>query len=571
VKYLVLDVLGNVRIVGNDILFEVGEKVCGKKLLKVTSIVSSAAEVGDRELMHFLRAFYNSLNLGFPVEVRSIVTPLNKEKILNEINRKLENLSIILEVNPSNMKVRTELERLKRIRNKIVKLGIMPYDIVAFFVVEACGSNIDDVRNSLRNRAFTLKNTLESLGIHVTEVKGIEGRYLLKLFFRGSCGGGNNFLRKIFGLGKGIRVVTLRAASLMPFIIKAKTPLGLRSSGIYLGKHAITGEDIFWNIRSGFNPHVLVIGPSGSGKTEFLATLGGRLWISYGTKVFIVDVKGEYEERLRGKGLDPALGVLGEDLGLGLTALLKELPRPIRAGYLTDILVDSFALISDKDIVSSLYSSIDYALRDSLSDDWIKRAIDYAESFSDGYVSYRVTKILKFLMPLEEGIPLIEFLLKDNPLAVLNLSKAAKLGVEALKLAADVVSKVIEVTLLRKPLLDPAIPKFGLIFDEGWQFMGEESVVLKLIKMGRGYGALVAVATQGIEDMKGSHSEYIENSGLIVAMASPDKEYWSKLSPFMKISESDIDELTVILGRGEGLIRIMPDPRPIPVKFDNTV
>ena len=115
-------------------------------------------------------------------------------------------------------------------------------------------------------------------------------------------------------------------------------------------------------------------------------------------------------------------------------------------------------------------------------------------------------------------------------------------------------------------LKNSLIPKIALIFDEGWIYLKKNDLVINLIRLGRGYGALVALATQDINDIIELGYGLLDNVGLFIVLASPDRSYWNKVSQVLRIRR-DIEQYSLLLGRGEGIVRISPDPRPLPLKL----
>ncbi len=568
-----LKILGieEVRVNGDVILYHVGKLLCGRKILVVEGLAGSVVEAGSDEVVHFLRAYFNTLNLGFPIEVRTYVTPVNRDAYLRELDKKIENLMLILESNPSNTKLRTELEKLRKLREKILKMGLSPFDAVAFFTVEACADDEENVLKALESRAKILMNSLEALGIRVRDLKGLRRRLILKLFFRPYGWRRGNFIERLLAAisTPKIRIVGFKGIALHPFIINARVRLTLRSSGILLGTNLITKEKVYWNLEKSLSPHVLVIGPTGSGKTEFLTTLAKRLHDTYGVKAIILDVKGEYSNRLARRGIKFKLARLGENAGLGLREIAIRLPKESRVGIITELLVNAFLLFNEKEVVSSLYHALDSVLSDYLvHEDWLKEAIDYVTAFEDGYLCYKVSTILNYITPFESSEPLLNLIasLADDAL-VIDLSYAVGVSSALASLTAGSVIKSLELTILSPSRLkNSLIPKIALIFDEGWIYLKKNDLVINLIRLGRGYGALVALATQDINDIIELGYGLLDNVGLFIVLASPDRSYWNKVSQVLRIRR-DIEQYSLLLGKGEGIVRISPDPRPLPLKL----
>ncbi len=576
-KASVLDLgLKEVKVLNNGIILfrRPDNELCGRKVIKVNKVVTSINDLSDHEVVKYLKTYFNSMNLGFPIEIKSIFTPLSKEKVVSELNKKIQSLLIDLEVNPNNIKAKTELEKLSKLRDKIAKHGLQPFDLIVFYSVEACGTSEDEVVNALNSRADLLMKTLGSLGIVTSELKGIEGMALLHIFFRGFPPRlVNLILTKLLRLRYSFKMASPTLALFAPHIINARTRFDLRSQGIYLGYNIITSEEIFWNIGNCLNPHVLVLGPSGIGKTETLITLLLRTYLTYSTKVFIVDVKNEYVGRLLMKGFKPWVVDLGVSIGLGIVDLLKYIPKNLRAAFLTELISDSMILKGDRELTASLFKVLSEAseLQDEVLSNFWEVAKDLTLGIDDEYVQYRLMRIFNTIETLECDPPLIEALSSSESITVINLSHISALGVDYLNLSVAAFFNVINL-LYMNTVRESHIPRVQVVIDEAWQFMfNKVPLLIKLIKLGRGYGISIALATQSLNDLGELGKDLIENIGLFIALPSPDILYWKELSNYMRISYEEIKDYTLLLSKGDALIRILPDPRPIPIKLDHEI
>ncbi len=566
--------LEDVKVLNNGIIIfrKSDDEVCGKKVVKVSNIITSINDLSEQEVLKYLKTYFNSLNLGFPIEVRAVFKPLDKEKIVSEVNKKIQNLLITIEVNPSNVKARSDLDKLMRFKERISKHGIQPYDVLAYYVVEACGESEEDVIKLLDVRTALLMKTLESLGIMTNELKGVEGRVLLQMFFRGHTYGPYDLiLTKLLRWRYHSRIASTTLAVLNPHIISTRTRFELRSAGVYVGTNIVTSEDVYWNVEKCLNPHVLVVGPSGIGKTETLITLLLGVSNTYSTRIVVVDVKNEYRERLLRRGYRVGVLNLGVDVGLGISHLTRLVPKTFRAAYLTEMVSDSMFLSSDKEITATLYRVFNDALEfveDGSTNFWgvIK---DVTSSVENEYVQYKLMRMVTTVESLDRGTPLINPLADSERITVVNLSNVSMLGVDYLNLSMSVLFNTIQLLYMGN-VSESRPPKVQVVVDEAWQFLLHRvPLLLKLLKLGRGYGVSVALATQSLHDLGELSKEYVENAGLLIALPSPDAAYWKELSKYMRISYDEVRSYTLMLGKGDALIRILPDPRPIPTRLNH--
>lgn len=566
--------LDDVKILNNGLItFRKSDKeFCGKKIIKVSNIITSINDLSEQEVLKYLKTYFNSLNLGFPIEVRTIFKPLSKEKVLSEINKKIQNLLITIDVDPSNVRAKAELERYMKFKDRITKHGIQPYDVLAYYVVEACSNSEEDVIKLLNTRASLLMKTLESLGVVTDELKGIEGKALLQMFFRGHTYGLYDLvITKFLRFKYFSRVASVTLAIFNPHIINMRTKFDLRSTGVYLGSNILTSEDVYWNIEKCLNPHVLVIGPSGIGKTETLITVLLRTYSTYSTKVFIVDVKNEYKDRLLRRGYNADVINLGAEVGLGINYLMRLVPKTFRATYLTEIIDNAMLLSNDRRVIAALYKVFSEALEfteDNLTNIWgvIK---DVIASVDDEYIQYKLMQMVNTMESLDRGTSLINAIGKSAPITIVNLSNISVLGVDYLNLSMSVFFNVVQL-LYMGDVRENHLPKIQVVIDEAWQFLQNKTrSLLKLLKLGRGYGVSIALATQSLYDLGELSKEYVENAGLLVALPSPDVAYWKDLSKYMRVSYDEVRDYSLLLSKGDALIRILPDPRPLPIRLDH--
>jgi len=564
------------EIQGDHIILRHGDKVCCRKLLLIENISGTLADMGVADLLHYIRGYFKTLNLGFPLEIRTYVVPTDKEEYLKELEKRISTLEIMLESNPSAIDVRKKLQHLKKVRDTIVKDGIPPISMVALMIVEACGEDLKQTLEELERRSRIVRNTFSSLGIRVGSVRGLRKHFLLRLFFR----------RDPWPRGDGITKLTLRFAGLStfagaattllyPFIISSTALVTASSKGIYLGKDPDSGEKIFWDVSRSLSPHVLVVGPTGSGKTEFLTMLVSRLLSFFGKGSIILDIKGEYPSRLERRGVPFKHYVLGEDLEFNLHDLGRLYPKRLRPGILTDIIVKSYELLSKNELVSAVYRGVEYSLNVECQDilDCLRQ---YVESYEEPYVTYVISRVASEIKSVHPGteVSLTSLLLKAlsgdlREVAVLDGSKLASSSRNLVNLAICYISSAIRAVIQSsKPSTKPFYFRTALILDEGWlyvQRLTEE--VSSLMRLGRSYGIMVCIATQSIDDLRVLGSGVTNNLGLLVAMASPDPGYWESLTGFMHFPPREIQRFTTLLGRGEGIVRISPDPRPRVISF----
>ncbi len=564
------------KILDNALVIKYGNRFCCRKALIIEGLSTSLSEMGAADLLSFLRGYFKTLNSGFPIEVRTFIVPTDKDEYLKGLEKRISTLELILESNPSSHNVRKELQFLRKLRERITKDGLPPVTLIALIFTEACSDDLNTALEDAKHQCRILKNTLSSLGLRVSEVRGLRSKIMIKLFFRHHSWSADNLLNKLMLKLMGLQTLVGVAVSLMhPFILSGEVLNTLKTTGLYLGKDPDSGERVFWNINESLSPHVLVVGPTGSGKTEFLSILASRILKFYGRGSLIFDVKNEYPERLERRCVNYRRIVVGENASLSLEDLIKYFPRKVRSGVLTDVIAKSYGLHNSRDFVSALYKASEYSLEFYCSD-LADCMIKYLESYEEPYLTFMVSKILSEINSVSpKGVRslaeiITSFLIKpyDNIL-VIDVSRAASIGYGLVNLSVSYLSAAVKAVIPHlKPSRKPFNLRAAVILDEGWIYVSRlASEIASLMRISRSYGLMICIATQNIKDLDLMGEGVIDNLGLLVALASPDASYWKSLAGYVRISNEEVNRYTALLGRGEGIVRMSPDPRPKIVSF----
>jgi len=545
--------------------------ICGKKFLIVEATPTALNAASAEELQHILKSYYKALNLGFPIEVKTFLHPIDSDSYIKSIDKKIENLSVILELNPSASSIKTRLANLNRVKYNVLKHGLAPYEVLTYFSVSACSDDKDDLLRVLNLRIKALRDSLNSLGIKVKVVSLRNLDIINKLFFRHTFGRG--ILRP-----REFKPITLCDYSLfyfIPSLIRIEDFSSVTLDGIYLGIDILSGRRIFWNINKAPSPHVLVIGPTGSGKTEFLSIFSHRFHEWCKGNVLIFDVKGEYRLRLKRLGADFEELMLGEDIGLGVSKILTALPPSSRLNFMMDLIMDLILSESmSRDDITAIYRSLSQVLNNKLREDSIDAVeilsdvINYITNFEDPYLGYKLSRAMDVLKVLEGGRALTTLLIRGRSIYILNFSKLMALGLNYIFVASSIISRLMRtyMSLMRRALRNPVIDLL-LVYDESWAILPSINVN-ELIRLSRSYGISVALASQKLSDFKVKESVAVLNSGLFVAMPSANIDYWRELSRFMLISDDEVRKYTLLIDRGEAAIRIAPNPKPYIIRFN---
>ena len=117
------------------------------------------------------------------------------------------------------------------------------------------------------------------------------------------------------------------------------------------------------------------------------------------------------------------------------------------------------------------------------------------------------------------------------------------------------------------------VPKIFLVIDEAWTVLKAESedypIVADLVKRGRGHGISIMMATQNLEDLGELSNIFLDNVGLTVFMNNGDKRFWEEVRRFVTIDDDTLAKNLMFMSKGEALIRLLGDPRPIIIRLSN--
>lgn len=542
---------------GDILVIREKKRFCAKKLLVATGFSSLLSESSAKELKTLLKTYHSALNLGFPVEVRAYVMPMELEKYVKRLERTIEALELELESNPSRSDIRAKLARLKKVRDTVLKEGIPPLEVIVFYAIEACARDEEEAVQRAEIRAKLLSDSLRALGIRLKNVGGLEARFAARVFFRGFDGVGGGFtgwlLRKTIVKGFIRTASTHHLPFIVPALIRGTHRRGWQA-GVYLGKNLSTGEEVFWNLENAPSPHIVVVGPTGSGKTELLAHLASEMNTVYGIRYIVIDAKGEYPERLSARG-EAFSTVRLENVSLGLSRVLKESRNP---HIITEIISRAFGM--DERLRVKLYN----VLRNSIN---AEHPLEYAASLAsltlDEYSSYKIREVLDQVASLDTGQRhLIEVLSEPGSNVVIDISDVFVRNERLVRTLVLVLEAAMKMGLLKAG--DGGVRRM-LLLDEAWIYLGIPGLVSDLMRISRSYGVSVAVATQRVEDIDGEPG-LSSDAGLFIAMSSPSPEYWDSVRRYVKISE-EIMDLVNVLERGEGIVRVAPEQVALPVSF----
>jgi DNA helicase HerA-like ATPase len=351
-----------------------------------------------------------------------------------------------------------------------------------------------------------------------------------------------------------------------PFLRTSLHSRGIHKSGILIGRIINSGRNVFWNPNSSMSPHIIVVGPTGSGKTETLISIATKMHSLLSTTILAIDVKGDIEARLLKRGY------LFRSIDVPRTPLGSLYPFYIdpsaRAGQVFEAIVSSFD-VNDIKMQAAIYKAIKRAYEKTPTPTWQNILSELSQE--DEHVRIMISRIIDEISYLDGGKQQIgHYEIVEGEINIISLSKISKEKEDTLSYAMNIVFQDM-LNYMSSRHVDPRYVGGAIVIDEAWILTrkGRSSTrLLNLVKLSRGYGLSVLLATQSFRDFGDDWDRILENSGLLIALSNPSKRFWSDASKFLKIDRETIEELMVVMGKGDALIRILPDPRPLPVSLE---
>jgi len=554
------------KIVVEDGYYKIDKKV--KAVLIINDVQYDYRDLSDESLRLKIVQFNKALDtLG---EVQYIIKKqkINKSEYMSKLFQKAQNLRIALANDPSNYRARNELEMVQAMIDKINQDEV-PFRFIIYFIVETDSvKNVEFVLN-------TLKKNLESVGLKPRPAKKKEIVALLT--------------DNIRAIGK--KPVFPTSLPYMTAFSLPKAPnYQFFEDGIYMGKELGTNRAIFWNYKKMLNQHTLLVGPTGAGKTEALIALAYKVSMFSGIPIIFFDTKSDIKLRLKKYNTHPrvinpliyGLGLLSPD-GASIDAYITQVESILEYSYQLDRYTASVLYKALKSAFNKKHPEQALRHRQYERTMWDNTApeSENEEPTWDDVISEIEnmdlrTEIKSLLLRILAQLKEYDF---DKKYSIIDQIKDASIYVIDLSMIkSEEVKRLIMLSTLTKiynkyNIADDTL-KVGLVVDEAWTVLKDSdqySIIADIIKRGRGYGLMLLMATQNIEDLGKYKDVYLENIGLIAFMNNGDKKFWQEVLRFVNVNDDEIRQELTFLGRGEALLRFITDPRPIIIKLDTLI
>lgn len=160
-----------------------------KGFLLLKEFAEVPEDLSGAEVQRILSSYIKILSQNSPAGVRAVVYPVDVSQLLSKIDRQLQVKLIMLESDPTNERLRTDIERLRILKRRILG-GEVPFNVHMVFEVQASGADVGEALKRLRLKISSMREELKSIGIYVEEVGGAEILGILDRFFRKNQGAG---------------------------------------------------------------------------------------------------------------------------------------------------------------------------------------------------------------------------------------------------------------------------------------------------------------------------------------------------------------------------------------------
>jgi len=352
-----------------------------------------------------------------------------------------------------------------------------------------------------------------------------------------------------------------RAVLFSPLIKNVLLHRNPHKTGIPIGRILNDTRIIFWDPFKAINPHILIVGPTGSGKTETLLAILRRAHIIYNSTIIFVDVKGDIIKRLIEREIDHVLIDI-PDTSLGSLEPYYT-SSWLRLYQVFDSIVESYE-IDDLRLQGALFKILKKVYEKKDVPKWEDVFSEISEEEDLNGIIERILREIASLDRRDTG----HYKIVKNKINVITLRSLSKEREELLRYAINMIFQdMINMTSRENP--DDQVKTF-LGLDEAWMLLsrGLSKRIINLMRLARGYGLSVALATQDFRDFGENWDLIVENIGLLIIMSNPNRNFWREASDFLKINNKLIEDLMILMKRGDAVIRILPDPRPIPISID---
>jgi len=249
-----------VKVLKDFLIITEGKKVEYVAALELTR-VDPLAFTEPRRLREYSKALAKCCK-GLRLEIKAIRGPDDAKSLLRKIENEIATLRIILQADPSNVRVEEKLRYLEKLLNIIAKYP--PTTVKVYYVVSGHS------KSKVEKEIGVLEGLLD--GILGADVRRLKGTEMLQVLRYGVAG-------------------KMNLSASTSLLSSPPQPRVLKEAMIYVGMRE-DNEPALLSLDD-LRHHVLVFGSTGSGKTTFLCSLIKRARALGLEDVIIFDPKGD--------------------------------------------------------------------------------------------------------------------------------------------------------------------------------------------------------------------------------------------------------------------------------------
>ncbi len=180
---IIFGVDGDIKLYKGFLVGRSGSRYIAKGFLIVRDVSRVIDDISIEDNLRILTTYIGILNKPYPIDLRISVIPLDKESMLKKLDNVIHTRKAMLEMDPSNESISTEIERLVRLKNKILS-GELPFKLIAIYSVSGDGATEKEAIEIAKNRLNELREELSTIGIRTEVLGGLEAISVLNRFFR---------------------------------------------------------------------------------------------------------------------------------------------------------------------------------------------------------------------------------------------------------------------------------------------------------------------------------------------------------------------------------------------------
>ncbi len=274
------------------------------------------------------------------------------------------------------------------------------------------------------------------------------------------------------------------------------------------------------------------------------------------THILVIDVKGEYTERFKRRGLEPiTINPLYIKLCIcrcSSNKLYFDLAETL-----------SKVLSIPKSICYDVQKTIEYHCSKCIG---VEQAIEILKAREIDYIE-DIEKVLRFYEVCTSNSDCVDlrYFIRRHPLTIIDLSSISDEHIISI-----LAYSIIESIFRSLPTINTDVARYIVVLDEAWQTIPHQmkSSIPRFFRLARSKGIAMFIASQTIQDFEPQTSLFIESAGLFIAFSNPSPHYWKSISRYVELGSRSMKNAMSLAERGTGIARFLPNRKPFFVYID---